>query len=415
MNLKYISCSRARTIKIIGESCGSNYECWSENCFAGVCKAKELPILIDIGETCVTNDECLSDYCSGGICKVQIAKATGESCSTNDECDSNKCSSGTCLKHHSCEVLGGFEGSFDEETIVIVFIGAGFTDMEQWDRVATEHYKALSKVEMFSDENAKYKALYVREPSEQFCYYWCNGIERLLCCEEDSAFVIADKCFQKQETMQTVVIVNNDKYASDKERANDILILITGGFDTTAITFTFTLLELAKNELEQTKLRKELRNMHPDKRIESIGLKNVIKESMRLRPLFPILSREVKHDFVVKRTETNSLLEMDMLIPKGSMVILPLFLLCWNSDIFIEPHKFIPSRWTEPTEQQLAAVMPYGLGRRTCIGQSLAKAELLNGLAKICAEYRFTVDDEGIIGHDVFLRPEGVKLFVFDD
>ena len=150
----------------------------------------------------------------------------------DDECISNKCSQGTCLAHNSCEVLGGYDGPFDQKTVVMVFIGSGFTDLNQFEEIADKNFKNMIRVDMFKDPAAKYKALYVRELAPAFCDYFCEGVERLLCCEQATAEILTDKCFPKKPELQTVVIHNDIKYGGAGYINGNMAVISTNPFAT---------------------------------------------------------------------------------------------------------------------------------------------------------------------------------------
>lgn len=81
------------------------------------------------------------------------------------------------MAHDSCE--GGFEESFDKDAAVLIFIiGSEFDNLIAQDHVMQDKFSYMKDVEMFKDNKVQYKALY---------YYWCKGIERLLCCQQETA------------------------------------------------------------------------------------------------------------------------------------------------------------------------------------------------------------------------------------
>jgi cytochrome P450 len=208
------------------------------------------------------------------------------------------------------------------------------------------------------------------------------------------------------------LIANNMEYKDDKERASDIVIMMVGGHDSTGFTLAWTLLELAKNPSEQAKLRSELKSLPVEDRINSVALNCVIKESMRFTPVIPMGScRIITHDVVVHSSEMECI-EKDMLIPKGSMIVCPQITFCRNEKYYKEPDVFKPSRWINPSDDAMKALMPFSLGRRNCIGQSLAKAELSNVLVRLCTDYNFTVESEGTGDYTFSYRPVGTRLFV---
>jgi cytochrome P450 len=208
------------------------------------------------------------------------------------------------------------------------------------------------------------------------------------------------------------LIAKNDQYENDEERANDILVTLVAGHDTTAYTLAWTFLELAKNKVEQTKLRNELRSLSLENRKSSVALDCVIKESQRLRTVTPIGSpRVMTHDAVVHKSEKNGLKE-DIFVPKGSAVMCSQILLNRNPKYYDDPDAFKPSRWIDPSDDALASFMPFSLGRRNCVGQSLAKAEIVNVLSSLCSRYEFSVDDEGAEDLSITHQTLGTRLFV---
>lgn len=215
-------------------------------------------------------------------------------------------------------------------------------------------------------------------------------------------------------TKGTVIdlIANNKNYKSDKERASDVLVLLLAGYDTTGYTISWILIALAKNQEEQSKLQKELKSMAVNIRTSSVGLNNVIKEGMRLTTLFPVGSpRVLTHDFIVNADEVNGL-ENDILIPKNSMVFCSQMLLNHNPKYHKDPSVFNPSRWLDPSEEALSSFMPFALGRRNCVGQYLAKVEIVNVLSSLCADYTFSVEDEGSFNLAITYHPVGARLRV---
>lgn len=170
----------------------------------------------------------------------------------------------------------------------------------------------------------------------------------------------------------------------------------------------FFLLELAKNPSEQFKLQKDLREMKEEERKDSEQLKKCIREAMRLWPVSaPGPFRQVGRDYVVKRRDPT---EKDIIIPKGSAVFMPIICLFRNETIFENHERFVPSRWECPTEDMKKAWMPFAVGGRNCIGQSLAMCEMQSILSKLCAGYNFEVVEEGSLDFFLILHPVGIRL-----
>jgi cytochrome P450 len=207
-------------------------------------------------------------------------------------------------------------------------------------------------------------------------------------------------------------INKNKNYKNDKERASDAIIMAFAAIDTTAYTLSHTLKMLAKYPHYQDQLRAELQSMAVEERPNSNLLHCIIKETMRLHPVGGTGSnRSIARDIVIKKDEKNDLKE-DVMIPKGSMVICSFMMIHHNPRYFKDPEKFDPERWFDPTEEESQAFMNFGLGRRNCSGQNLAKPEMYNTISRLICKYEFSFENEGTDEFFVFHIPKDLRMLV---
>jgi len=212
----------------------------------------------------------------------------------------------------------------------------------------------------------------------------------------------------KEPTKDTVIdrIMKSDVLENDEQRAAEIMTFLIAGHDTTGYSIAFTLLELARNPTELQKLRESLSSLPPEEWAKSNHLRTVIKESMRLYPVAAFgPSRVIGKDMLVQ-DESNQ----KILLPKGSVIFLPILLHMRNEKVFEKAESFIPSRWIDPSKDALEAFLPFALGRQNCIGQSLANAELHSIVARICSEFDLKIEEEGVLDHFLTLKPSGARL-----
>mmetsp|Transcript_5308 Transcript_5308/g.8392 ORF Transcript_5308/g.8392 Transcript_5308/m.8392 type:complete len:400 (-) Transcript_5308:92-1291(-) len=199
-------------------------------------------------------------------------------------------------------------------------------------------------------------------------------------------------------TPDTIIgcIARNKKYEDDSRRIADIVMFLFSSIDNTAYSLAWTLVELAKHPEEATKLKNAL-NGSDDLRAQEM-LKDVLREGMRLRPpIAGIGVRTLGRDFYLENKS--------IVIPKGSSVFFP-SLVMTRFDVD-DAESFRPSRWREHPDKSF---LLFSTGRRNCIGQSLALAEITWVLSRLCAKYDFEVVDEGTMEYSGTMKCIDTRL-----
>ncbi|XP_043496163.1 probable cytochrome P450 6a14 [Polistes fuscatus] len=171
------------------------------------------------------------------------------------------------------------------------------------------------------------------------------------------------------------------------EGAAQAFVYFLAGFETSSSAVTFCLYELALNPDVQKKTQEEI-----DRVLEKHGgisynainemtyLNMVVSETLRKYPPLPFLNRETLKD--------TELPNSNVVIPKGTPIIIPLLGLHNDPDIYPEPEKFIPERFTDENirARHQYTYLPFGEGPRICIGMRFAlvqtKVALTNALQK---------------------------------
>lgn len=197
-------------------------------------------------------------------------------------------------------------------------------------------------------------------------------------------------------------IMKSDVYETDRETQADIVFLLLAGHDTTAYSIAWTLLELARHPEHLKAVRKSLSVLPVGEFHKSSELQNVIKEAMRLRPVVTAGSVRIIRDSL----ETKN----GYLLPKDSVIFLPLILLFRNPRVFENPDQFHPTRWEQPSQAMIDSFLPFSLGKQNCVGRALAKVEIESVIARICSEFDLSVVEEGSIDYLLTLKPTGAKL-----
>ncbi|KAF7393606.1 hypothetical protein HZH68_010425 [Vespula germanica] len=157
------------------------------------------------------------------------------------------------------------------------------------------------------------------------------------------------------------------------EAAAQAFVFYLAGFETTSSTVTFCLYELALNQDIQKKTQEEIDRVlkkHGGISYNAINemtyLQMVVYETLRKYPPLPILNRICTKD--IKLPNSN------VVIPEGIAVLIPLFGIHRDPNIYPEPEKFIPERFTEEQirSRHQYTYLPFGEGPRICIGMRFA-------------------------------------------
>ncbi|KAK4879444.1 hypothetical protein RN001_007590 [Aquatica leii] len=202
---------------------------------------------------------------------------------------------------------------------------------------------------------------------------------------------------------------------TDKEIRDEVLTFMFAGYETTASTISFTLYNLAQHPNIQEKVIDELKwifgndkNRHPtnDDLPNMKYLEMVIKETLRLYPVAPLISREVTEKFTCG----------GITFPKGININISIFNLHRNPEFYENPEEFNPERFTPENvmKRPSFAYIPFSGGMRNCIGQKYAILEIKSVLSKLLRNFKIlpSPTDQGLkLKADVVLRSTVLDLF----
>ncbi|VYS64595.1 unnamed protein product [Arabidopsis thaliana] len=164
------------------------------------------------------------------------------------------------------------------------------------------------------------------------------------------------------------------------------LALILGGSETSPSTLTWAISLLLNNKDMLKKVQDEI-DIHVgrDRNVEDSDIKNlvylqaIIKETLRLYPAAPLLGhREAMEDCTVAGYN----------VPCGTRLIVNVWKIQRDPKVYMEPNEFRPERFITGEAKdfdvrgQNFELMPFGSGRRSCPGPSLAMQMLHLGLAR---------------------------------
>ena len=198
-----------------------------------------------------------------------------------------------------------------------------------------------------------------------------------------------------------------------QEVRDNIITIFMAGHETTAMTMTWTWYLLSQHPAVEAKLHAELDAVLVGRAPTYEDLprlpysRMIIDESMRMYPPAHTMVRvALAEDTLCGRR-----------IPKGAIIIIAPWLLHRHTKQWQDPGRFIPERFDaeHAAHRPRFSYLPFGGGRRICIGAAFALAEATILLATIAGRYRLTLAP----GHRVepqaliTLRPRhGIKMRV---
>lgn len=161
-----------------------------------------------------------------------------------------------------------------------------------------------------------------------------------------------------------------------EEMVDHIMTLLCAGHDTTAFFSSYLSLILAQHQDVQEKIYQEMQSVLGDREeITTDDASNLLyfqkcmQETLRLYAVIPQVSRLCTAETYIK--------EANVTLPKGSNILVPLFLVNRDPELWENPSQFNPERFEGKVDFTSAknGFFPFGYGARTCIGNTLAQLE----------------------------------------
>ncbi|XP_028167791.1 cytochrome P450 4V2-like [Ostrinia furnacalis] len=177
-----------------------------------------------------------------------------------------------------------------------------------------------------------------------------------------------------------------------EEIREELDTMIFAGYDTVATTLIYVLVVLGSYPDIQERTFLELQEVLKvkDNDIDKedlqklVYLEAVIKETLRIFPIAPIIIRELDKDVQLENYTLQA----------GSECIMLIYATCrhpvWGED----RHEFKPERWLDPSKlpENPNSFATFGVGRRSCIGKAYALMSLKTILSHIVRHYKIKGD-----------------------
>ncbi|XP_038876265.1 geraniol 8-hydroxylase-like [Benincasa hispida] len=248
-----------------------------------------------------------------------------------------------------------------------------------------------------------------------------QGIKKRQCVYFDKIFYVLEQMIEERLDQQKKSCGSNNHshdflhYLLDLDNANSdikmgktefkhlLLVLFVAGIDTSSAALQWAMAELLKNPQKLSKAQEEIRRV--------IGKGNPIEESdiSKLRYLQAIIKETFRYHppapFLLPRKAIQDVEISGFTIPKGAQLLVNLWAMGRDSNVWKNPEMFEPERFLEmeiDVKGRDFELIPFGAGRRICPGLPLAMRMLPLMLGSVIHFFDWKLEDG--------LQPEDVNM-----
>ncbi|XP_041838220.1 cytochrome P450 3A30-like [Melanotaenia boesemani] len=183
------------------------------------------------------------------------------------------------------------------------------------------------------------------------------------------------------------------KGLTDHEILSQVTMFVFAGYETSANTLVFLVYSLARNPEVMKRLQKEIDQTFPNKGLVQYEalmqmdyLSSVVDECLRLYPPVARLERIAKETVKIN----------GLTIPKDVIVMIPVYALHRDPELWPEPEEFKPERFSKENKQSINpyTYLPFGIGPRNCLGMRFAQLMIKLAVVEVLQNYSFSVCEE---------------------
>lgn len=190
----------------------------------------------------------------------------------------------------------------------------------------------------------------------------------------------ADDLAEREDILSLLLTARDEdgEGLSDAELRDELVTLLVAGHETTATALSWALERLVRHPAALERLEEETRAG------EDAYADAVVTETLRLRPVLPIVNRRLKAPMNIAGYD----------LPEGINVAPCIYLTHRREDLYPEPAAFRPERFLD-VKPGTYTWIPFGGGTRRCLGASFALFEMRQVLQAVVSRVRLTAPGDG--------------------
>ncbi|TKR59749.1 hypothetical protein L596_029377 [Steinernema carpocapsae] len=209
---------------------------------------------------------------------------------------------------------------------------------------------------------------------------------------------ILDKSGDGNDYIDAYLIEMNRRKAANEDMGwfkmdnmiENILDIWVAGMETTIVTLLWGIIFMLTHPNCQDRLREEL--------LKTTNGERLVELSDRTKmPFAHVVAIEVQRAARIgnfnlfHRTSEETVID-GWKLPKGTITVPQVSVIMHNDELFKNPDKFDPDRFLNGDRKLLEQnVVAFGLGKRACLGEGLAKAELFLIIMNLIQHFKFSV------------------------
>jgi cytochrome P450 family 3 subfamily A len=185
---------------------------------------------------------------------------------------------------------------------------------------------------------------------------------------------------------------------TNDEVASNAVLFFDAGYETTSTALSYVMHILVNHQEIQEKIRQEVKELIEDEGKLDYNtvtklkfMEQVVYETMRVYPpVTNFVSRSPNIDYHYK----------DIVIPRGTDCRVPVYHLHRDPELWSEPEKFDPQRFSAENKHLINPVVwqPFGVGPRNCIGMRFALLEIKLALSQLLIKYKLVPSEKTELG-----------------
>ncbi|ERL92317.1 hypothetical protein D910_09634 [Dendroctonus ponderosae] len=179
---------------------------------------------------------------------------------------------------------------------------------------------------------------------------------------------------EASDYLQFLIELSKAKHFGDTEITAHASTFFLDGYETSSLTLSFLLFNLAQNPEYQNKIREEIKKYELENKgqltydalHEMPWLNACLYESLRVTPVADVLTKRCNEPFEYTAT-TSDFKKMSVKLIPGDVVVLPYAMTTEDPNYFESPKKFTPERMFSKDSFIKGTFHPFSDGPRACI------------------------------------------------